>query len=195
MKQHVLPNRAHPQPARHVVPGGDCGACALGGIFPIALRNAYALAFDHPKPFGHLDLVAAAKRAVTTGLATDCVTRIPHWELPESLRTWGNPSWAMNDRWFLLVDSLVRRGFYAVTNVSLEKKGPLGGDTDHVVLICGTREREDEKSTALGRPYVVLRQEILVSCSVRGEEWVEVRELLTTWGGFNFVAIKPKERE
>ena len=62
----ILPRRVAPQPSPAIVPGGDCGACVLAGLFGITVADAYAMqdpderpadAKDAPIPFSWHNMV------------------------------------------------------------------------------------------------------------------------------------------
>jgi len=99
--------------------------------------------------------------------------------------------------WFGYMQMAMEAGHYGIASVVYDKTGAAGKippETDHVVLLCGIRERLEPHPTVEGAGVYV--REILVSCSAKSspdEEWVEVREFLTERGGYNVILVKPNE--
>lgn len=201
----VLPRRVAPQPTPEIVGGGDCGACVLAGLLGTSIENVYASLQETPTsgkgpvPFGHRTMPEALRRAYYD---TKCVDRyidsMPSWPAHEPLRDWGNPSWMQSGDWWKYVHMALEAGYYALTTVDSKKGGPLGGGTDHWVMLCGARlnwtpfeyESEGVKRSSSRGAY-----EVLVSCSSRktpDEEWVEAGAFLKERGGFFLFLVKPR---
>lgn len=107
--------------------------------------------------------------------------------------TFGFPGHLMGMEWFAYVRMALEAGYYAAAWVDHTRSGPLGDGSDHVVLICGARERVERHPTVEGASTI--HQEVLVSCSSRttpDEEWVKRVDMLRDRGGFNVVLVRPK---
>ena len=81
-------------------------------------------------------------------------------------------------------------GYYGIASININGDGPCV-DTDHIVLICGARERSEPNQYVEGAKIII--QEILVSCSAHHPEgqWYEVIDFLKKRGGFNCYLAKP----
>lgn len=182
--EEILPRRSLRQPLPHVVPGGDCGACVLAGIFQRDLGYAYGtLNNSITGAIAHPEMAACIERARWEGIADRTVTAVPQWPVPSILQAWGNPSWQQSHEWFYYLRMAIDAGYYGVASIDFHHSGPFGTGPDHWVLLCGVRER---------RVGFVIEHEVLVSCCVsHTERWVSAYEFLRHWGGFNVLLVRP----
>jgi hypothetical protein len=189
----VLPRRAIPQPSPSLVEIGDCGACALGGVFGLTVPEAYARLHDRgTQPFTPTDMRCALYTARSAGLCARFVTRTPLWPVDESTCYFGATAWDQAAPWFDYVRLGLEAGCYGVTMVRLGADGPFSPDAlyrpaNHWALICGARERRPEGTPGCAVPI----REVLVSCSAKGERWVDARVFLHDEGGFNVMLARP----
>jgi hypothetical protein len=139
----------------------------------------------------------ALTHALWEGLLDRLVSDIPTWSVWDPQKTWGLASWGMFPEWFRYVRMGLDAGYYGLASVRFDQKGP-GGETDHIVLICGAREKSipiEEGGKTLGYR---IDQEILVSCSSTSsppEEWIETKKFLLERGGFNIILVRPSYNE
>ena len=186
----TLPRRVVPQPQPHILAGGDCGACVLGGIVRQPLDAVYRN-FQPDEKVPTSFSWYSMRSALHLGLAEHFFDRIivepPTWQAPhESQAQWGSPSWTQTLGWFAYVRMALDAGYYGLAQVNHAKKGPWE-PTDHWVMLCGVREIWPETSGAI-------HQEVLVSCSSKStpdEEWVRVGDFLKERGGFNCLFARP----
>ena len=202
LSEIILPRRVVPQPSPKVVEGGDCGACVIAGLLGVGIAEAYDLqdrderpegAKDKPRPFswqGMAHALACWGREPMTDGVLDAVPVWP-WEVHEMQTHWGMVGWQQNMAWWNYVRMGLMGGFYGVTHVNMDGKGP-SFEHDHWVLICGARQRLEPHPTMKGCGTYL--QEILVSCSARHPEgkWYDSRTYLFTHGGFNAIMVRPK---
>jgi hypothetical protein len=120
------------------------------------------------------------------------VTEMPTWSghASPSAQMWGNPGWGQSLEWFYYIRMAVDAGYYGIASVVYDKSGP-PAESDHVVLICGAREREAPHPTV--KTARTIEQEVLVSCSAAHPQgkWVCKEEFLTKWGGFYVTLARP----
>ncbi|MEN6550030.1 MAG: hypothetical protein ABFE07_28645 [Armatimonadia bacterium] len=202
----VLSRRALAQPSPGIVPGGDCGACCLAGALAITIERAYDLQDkDHrakdkpeqPYAFGWSAMSWALKNAGwgENDLVEAVFDAVPLWvhAYNSPIMQHGLPGHMMNGTWWEYLCMALRGGHYGFCSICAEGKGPLAPD-DHWVLVCGARSRPEPMKEFPGcnRHH----QEILVSCSARHPEgkWLEVRDFLTNYGGYNVILVRPKEK-
>ena len=189
----ALPRRVAPQPTPEIHPGGDCGACVLAGLLGISLEEVYGQLQERkdgapPRSFEHYSMIEALRRAHFDFRKVDrYITEMPSWtpQYSAAMQAWGRPSWMQSGAWFDYLTMALEAGFYAIAMVDAEKRGPLGGGTNHWILLCGTRLHWQEGSGAY---------EVLVSCSSRktpDEEWVEAGPFLQERGGFGLLLARP----
>ncbi len=186
----VLPRRVVPQPSPGIADGGDCGACVLAGLLGIDVAAAYAVRErDHGKPFAYPTMVEALHEADARNLIDRLITDTPHWYLWEGKMPWGIPSWHRSDAWFAWVRMGLDAGYYAVGQIDMDGRGPVVGQLNHWVLICGARSYWIEVGGGCKRG----EREVLVSCSARapGGKWHNVDAFLRDCGGYNVLLARP----
>lgn len=182
----VLPRRAVPQPHPMLNPRGDCAACCMAGMLGWSdIGRVYA------------DLQGGEVRApsweitrrnlwnaYSRGLVDRIVDTVPIWPEHPSQMQRGMPAIASSLEWFNYVRMAVEAGYYGLAEVAFSKQPT--DPTDHEVLICGAREIRPEGCGAV-------KTEVLVSCSASHPEgrWVEVRDFLRNWGGYNVLLVRP----
>ena len=187
-----LPRRVVPQPKPAIHKGGDCSACVLGGVLGIpTVREVYETFFGgKPKALSRHEMVAAVEDAEwKLELLDRVISDIPHWPALPNTQIWGQPGWGQNLAWYAYVRMAIDAGYYGIASISYAKQGP-PAESDHVVLICGVRVREEP--TRIAKAFK-LTHEILVSCSAAHPEgrWVDHNEFLEAWGGYNVILVRP----
>lgn len=198
-RQTMLPRRALEQPSPAIYPGGDCGPCVLAGLLgasSVAWMCRWLEDASVPPPLSWWDMHQALDRALRHGALDRLIAgELPRWGRADSLSIWGEPSWSQNLPWFAWLRMAIDAGYYAVCSVDSMRRGPWDGgkpvDGDHWVMIVGARESE-EPTQIDGCSRIVC--EVLISNSsksAKGEEWVEVREFLSLWGGYNAMLARP----
>lgn len=196
MSNVLLPRRVVSQPIPFIVPGGDCGACVLGGLLGLSVADVYTRYAQDGKPasFGHVELHNALLQAhYQDGLIDRVVAAVPIWPyaLPKWDVPWGLPAWSQALQWFDYVRMALDGGYYALAGVTFEQGGPFAG-IDHIVLLCGAREVRIPIDAGGAR----IEKEVLVSCSSTkspDEEWVNVGDFLSKRGGYNVLLARPAE--
>jgi len=202
----VLPRRVRQQ--RDNLPAlwkeGDCGACVLAGVLDLPdLKAAYELTDEGKiEPFSHTRLYRALHAADRKGLVDRLITEVPSWSVYQVHQTWGSPAWLQNLDWFYWLRMGIDAGYYGLASVDADHRGPLKGRVNHIVLIVGTREEIEHKtmkSSVDGNfiNYSSHTPQVLISCSSTksvDEEWVNVRDYLMWWGGFNIQLVRPLEK-
>jgi hypothetical protein len=192
----VLPRRVVHQPDPGIAPGGDCGACALGGLLGIAAAEAYRYGRKREGvELGTLTDWYAMKKAVIAagveGMFDRHVTAVPVWPSSffELTMTFG-PDVAVQEWWDYFVMAL-DAGYYGFAQVDFKRRGRDDGPgSDHWVLLVGARQ------ISPAGPGLV-RQEVLVSCSAKSspdEEWVGMQDFLKWRGGYNLILARPAAR-
>jgi len=178
----VLPRRAKHQPSPEVHKGGDCGACSLGGALGIEVSDCYSR-FDS-EGITHIGEMARCIRcAASCGLADRIIEEPAEWPSCQYFRAFGSPAVNESLAWFNYVRMAIDSGYYGLAEVDFNANG--GPETNHWILIAGART----DGAVTGK---LLTGEVLTSCSVRGEKWVEAREFLSKMGGYNALFVRPK---
>lgn len=188
----VLPRRAVPQPSPALSAGGDCAACVLGGLLQKSVQEVYTELYKgNPEAPSRIETVQALQRALSFGLLTRLITTTPVWPTPEYYLAFGPSGYLHNIEWFSYTQMALEAGYYGISPVVFDRTGNGGlcpPPTDHVVLLCGVREISLPAHPKSSK----IEHQVLLSCSAsKAEEWVEVRELLTTRGAYNTIWAKP----
>ena len=194
----TLPRRSLSQPHPYLVEGGDCGACALGGLIGLpSPADVYAL-FGETRSLQWTEQRQVLCNASSRGLVDRLVDGTPLWPhaAPQFDLAWGLPGWwCQSGEWFRYVRMAMDAGYYGVATVAWDGGGPRS-PVNHAVLLCGARERQELHPSVPGASS--LKTEILVSCSARGgdAQWVGAHEFLRDSGGFNVLLARPaRERQ
>lgn len=177
----VLPCRAHKQPSPYICIGGDCGACSLGGVLGLAVPDLYSR-WGSKGITNRTEMGRCLRCASSDGLASRMIDTPAQWPDARYLDSFGSPAVHEALPWFQYVRMAVDAGYYGVTEVDYDAHG--GPETNHWVLICGARTNGAENGKAL-------TGEVLISCSVKGERWIEAREFLRTMGGYAALFVRP----
>jgi len=195
----VLAWRALPQPEPFVVEGGDCGACALAGVLGVGVEVVYdRLCAGRREALSRLELESAADEARRQGLLDRVVADVPFWPSRKSYLAFGHPGHLSFPEWWAYVRMALDGGCYGLCSVDFDRRGArhdIPPETDHVVVLCGAREVCVPHPTMAGASRI--DRQVLVSCSARStpdEEWVEVRDFLSTRGGYNVLLVRPTRR-
>jgi hypothetical protein len=177
----VLPRRAKQQPSPMIVSGGDCGACALGGAINLDVPELYER-FGSKGLTNRHEMARCLRCASSYGLADRIIDEPAEWPSYRYMHSFGSPAVHEALCWFNYVRMAIDAGYYGVAMVDWDANG--GPETNHWVLISGART----KGSVNGE---VMTGDVLVSCSVRGERWVEAREMLRTMGGYDALFVRP----
>lgn len=183
--EKVLQRRALPQPSPAINEGGDCGACCLAGLFGcFTVSMAYKLSREEGlEPFSWSGMATAIWEARSRDLTEAFVLDIPSWpRAGRPVMQWGNPSWMQTIEWSKYLRMAFEAGYYGLASISHDGDGPFS-ECDHWVLLCGMRIEEDKR----------IDYKLLVSCSAHHPDgkWIETREFLQKYGGFNVILVKP----
>lgn len=189
----ILSRRVQPQPTPEMNPGGDCGACVLGGALGMSVERVYSELKGDVRSIEFGEMTRMLRCAVSSGLADRIVEDPASWP-----RRWwgcdsfGRPSHYEAPAWLKYVRMAIDAGYYGIATVDTTGARGTQGGTNHWVMICGARNRGHE---AYGG---TLTGEVLVSDSRRSvamvERWVEAREFLQNEGGYDVLFVRPKER-
>jgi hypothetical protein len=178
--EKILPRRALKQPSPEICPGGDCGACSLGGVLGLSVSDLYAKFSCKGLTHGG-EMDRCLRCALTYGMANrawDFFVEPGGWHL----KAFGSPAYLASLQWFRLVQMAIDGDYYGLAEVAHDRGG--GPETNHWIAICGYRTNGAEGGG-------VITGEVLISCSVRGEEWMEARQFLKTMGGFATRFVRP----
>lgn len=191
----VLPLRSHPQPQPHLADGGDCAACCIAGLCGIRPEQVYTKLLDGKiESPSRPETLAILRNAEEKGLIQRINDDVPTWHIPHYYMAFGPSGYLNHPEWFRYMRMAFEAGYYGLASVVFDKTGSEGKippETDHVVLLCGTRIHAIPHPTL---PSSHLKEEILVSCSAKSspnEEWVGVKEFLAERGGYNVILVKP----
>jgi len=181
----ILPLRAVPQPSPMLYHSGDCGACVLSGLLSKSVQEVYDFFKGKIEAFSRPSIRNALYKAEAHGLIDRYIHNVPTWDVPDSVKLWGSPSWLMNIEWFKYIQMAIDAGYYGICNVSLDPQSA-GHPGDHFVMICGTKVICPESVGSI-------RQELFISCSARHPEgkWINSLEFLRNHGGFNVLLVRP----
>lgn len=180
----VLPRRARKQPQPLICNGGDCGACSLGGALDIDVPALYER-FSSTGITNRGEMARCLRCAVSYGLADRIIDTPAEWPANRYMHSFGSPASHEAQPWFNQVRMAIDAGYYGVTMVDYEMQG--GPDTNHWNMIAGARTKGSVLNEALSG-------EILLSCSVRGERWIDAREFLRTMGGYDVLFVRPERK-
>ena len=193
-EENVLPRRVVPQPQPALNTGGDCGICVFAGITGLSLKDVYSRFFPSGAPSRN-EMLTALQAARREDLIARVIDDVPIWNLADYYMAFGAGGYLYTLEWFQYIRMAVEAGYYGIASVVFAKTGAEGAippPTDHVVLLCGARERFVPHATIEGAGRYDC--EVLVSCSAKSspvEEWVEVKTFLTERGGYNAILVRP----
>jgi hypothetical protein len=177
----VLDRRALRQPQPEIHKGGDCGACSLGGALGIAVQEVYRL-FTSDGITQTGEMARCLRCAAIEKLADRIIDEHAEWPYARYFRSFGHPSRFESLQWFNYVRMAVDAGYYGLAKIDFARNG--GPDTNHWVLICGARTLGIETDKTL-------TGDVLLSCSVTGESWVEAAQFLEKCGGYDILFVRP----
>ena len=207
MSVHELLNprvRVHPQPEPRIFPGGDCGACVLGGLLGIGVQEAYdfvgrrareneARARHWPEPFTVQDMIGALVDAEHAGFLDRVNVSRPMWlyEIPHEQSSFG-PIGARQVRgWVSYLTMALDAGYVAVARMDTEARGSGPAETDHWVLINGIRTRWEDHPTVAGARCGIEEIHVLnSSAKLPLESWMDVHDFLRDRGGFDLLLAR-----
>lgn len=179
----ILPRRAKPQPHPEIHSGGDCGACALGGALGLEVADVYR--WFNSEGITHVHEMARILRCSVSSKLSDRILDVPaKWDVWTGCDSFGRPAYFCYVPWFNYIRLAIDAGYYAVAMVNFGGEGAERAETNHWVLICGART----KGSIAGE---IITGEVLVSCSVRGENWYESRDFLKRMGGYDALLVRP----
>ena len=168
----------------------------MGGLLGLKIQEVYERFSEDGKvePFNWYSMRSALSQAQAEGFLDRVIDDVPVWAggSIDAKRFWGFPSWESNLAWFSYVRMALDAGYYGFAFVDFDRSGPQGSGTDHIVLVCGHRERREKHATIKGVSTIC--PEILISCSATKspeEEWVHHHEFLSRWGGYNLLLARP----
>lgn len=180
--QKVLDRRALRQPTPFLCEGGDCGGCSLGGVLGLSVAEVYER--FSTKGLTHAgELDRCLRVALGAGLADramDFYVDVHGWT--KAWPCFGRPAYLASLEWFRVLQMAIDAGYYGITEVSYDRNG--GPDTNHWIVLCGYRTDGSISGKAI-------TGEVLMSCSVKGEEWIEARQFLQTMGGYAARWVRP----
>jgi hypothetical protein len=195
----ILPRRSPQQRDHlpHVAPAGDCGGCVLAGLTGLSLEQVYEQLKDGKRePFSYPTMRSALYDARRLGLLEQIIVEHPLWFgfYVDSCSMFGSPSWRMSLEWSHYIHMALEAGYYPICEVNMAGNGPLVLN-DHWQMIVGARNKHTKNIQVEGAWNI--DAEVLVNCSSQStpdEQWIECREYLTKYGGFNCFLAKPKNR-
>lgn len=200
LSEVVLPRRVQPQPTPDINPGGDCGACVLGGALGISVERVYDELKGERASIAHYEMGRMLRVAESNGLADRIVDRPAYFRQDFAgggLAVFGEPAWLAAHAWHKYVQAMVDAGYYGIAQVDHSRKGLDGDGSNHWVLICGARTgikwKIDNRGIGSGE-YI---KDVLVSCSARSsgmrDEWLDATDFLKYRGGYNLLFIRPAQ--
>lgn len=128
------------------------------------------------------EMARCLRCASSYGLADRVIDTPAEWPSNRYMFSFGSPAVHEALCWFNYTRMAIDAGYYGVAMVDYERNG--GPETNHWVLICGARTEGSVTGKAL-------TGDVLLSCSVQGERWIEARELLRTMGGYDALFVRP----
>jgi hypothetical protein len=188
----ALPRSTVKQPEPSLSSGGDCGACVLAGLTGKPLRSMYLLVDEEPKPFTIYSMSAALGVLEDQGGLDRVVEEPPNWMpyVHPAYAAFGYTALSQAPMWWAYLRLAIDAGYYGMATMSFQPVSSKPGDTyfssNHWVMFKGCRFRwEDMPGGSRGK------EEILVSCSVKGDYWIEVREFARLHGGAQLMLARP----
>lgn len=180
----VLPLRATPQPSPHLIAGGDCGACVLGGLLGLTVPEVYerfVVARYKQMQSVHYDCMRDALERACEAAVLDA----PLWPVDAEWRAFGLDGMNQYGKWQRYVRMALEAGYYGVTCVDQGGRGSASHGGNHWQLLCGWRPDPTG---------VTVIDEVLVSCSARHPDgrWISARDYTHQHGGLNVLLARPR---
>lgn len=194
----VLSHRVHRQPSPALHPGGDCGACVLGGLLGLDPAETYTRYGEKhiPDTITWWAMRDALYLAQSDQRLDRIVTQTPcwPWECTPGIMAFGPLSTMQSQAWWSYLRMALDAGYYGLTHVDHSRRGSHGPGPNHWVMLCGMRVNEPEIPP--GAVGVRIRQEVLVSCSASNPEgeWVDLHDLLRERGAWEMYLARPVGR-
>lgn len=147
----------------------------------MSVSDIYA-AFDSEGITNGHEMARCLRCAAHQGKADRVLDTHAEWDFRTGCNAFGHPAHFAYLPWFNYIRMGIDAGYYAVAMINFEGTGE--PETNHWVLVCGARtEGSVHGKTITG--------EVLVSCSVRGEQWHEARDFLKRMGGYDSLLVRP----
>jgi len=189
-----LPRRALRQPSPALHPGGDCAACSFGGLVGFESVQQVYDEFSEGEPVATSWETSRRRlwEARSRGFIDRFIEDVPLWpDMFLGHLTWGNTSWFCQGlAWENYLTMAFDAGYYGLASINYKGEGP-GSDTDHAVLLCGIEEVHTPLTLSTGTKASRIDRHLLVSCSSKGDYWMETRKFLQEYGGFNVLLARP----
>lgn len=192
--ERILQRRVIRQPSLGIVPGGDCGACVLGGALGISVERVYDELQEKRHSISHGEMSRLLRVACMHDLADRCIDEPAEWRSSYTRLhgAFGHGAHLEAMPWFAYVRMAIEAGYYGIAQVDFARNaGEAKGGPDHWVLICGARYVSIPPAKVPGAYHT--EHKILVSCSAGNVdgEWVEAWDFLRHRGGYNLLFVRP----
>ena len=178
-----------------MVTGGDCGACVLGGLAGLSVPGAYGIGKPNgASTFSISDMQAALMMLQDHDALDRIVDEPPTWiqHVHSGHSSFGFTALSMAPMWYEYMRLAIDAGYYGLVTISFEpfhsKEGETYFGSNHWVLIKGCRFHWVPLESGKGSRGA---EEILVSCSVKGDYWMPVREFARLHGGSYLLLARP----
>lgn len=194
------------QPSPSLNSGGDCGLCCISGVLGHGtefVREAYRLAYDSPDTIRALSLPCMTKALSNLhhqhGLIEDLADYPvqPRVGFGRGVSPWGYPGDQLFNEWLHQLRTHLEAGYVGVTEILFSGGGRTTADfkyrgSDHWVLLIGAKSVYWEKRDEQGKfQFGGWDKYVKVSCSVKGDYWVDIQDFLTQYGGFHVLFVRP----
>ena len=179
-----VPVVALPQSSGSVMPGGDCGYCCLAGLLGLpSIKEAYEIT-ESRMPDGWSNRASMCAWRWQFLLRSYGVLSNEFRPKHKYYKTGAVPVPWENLNWINGIRDLFKTGAIFVASIRFNGIPPpppgTSGYTDHNVLLTGYRERWETVKHVKGALSQV--RELRVSCSQKGEYWIDWEDLVY-WHG------------
>jgi hypothetical protein len=183
------------QTTGRVLPGGDCGFCCIAGIFGLpSIASAYEFV-ESKLPESHKARDSMNAWKMKTFLKTLSLPSEEFLPLFDHYKPGLMPLPWENHNWKIELKKHIQAGCIASTSIRFEALAPpppssISRLSDHQVIINGFREHAIPFPSGDGHK---INEEFRISCSVRGDYWIEWCNLLYYHGAHPTFIIDPRK--
>jgi len=197
----LLKKRSTYNPKPFIIEGGDCGACALGGLFDMKVKDVYDYLYDEPRSFSYLDIHKFLSNKKEEGKCDfmDDLPKLGYDEYRPYYMQFGLPSHNFTLPWYKRVKERLDDGYIGICSVNFKLNGHIEGMTDHWVLIVGyevLKKFRTMKVDGEDYPYDYAQDNVIVSCSAHSTpelQFVNKFDFLKYRGGWNAMFVRIKQ--
>ena len=159
-----------------IVKNGDCGACCIGTLAGISVKEVYKI-LGSERSLPYHDILTILQR-----LGLEYENWLPKYHMIDNREDWftfGYPAYQNWMEWFDISLARTKRGLIGIAHINLHGRANIDPYADHWVLIVVKKKGDDAKDKIVN-----------ISCPTKGEYYVTAHDFLWKYGGYNTIWVK-----